>query len=93
MPTVAITNNTKEANTLLPNGVRLAITVGNAQPVNLGVGQTGTYNVGRNEVIRIKPENTMMQGANYQLLDGGNKQLSIIPADVDGAFGVKIVEM
>jgi|RhiMethySRZTD1v2_1073278.scaffolds.fasta_scaffold02491_11 hypothetical protein len=25
MPTVAITNNTREANTLLPNGVRLVI--------------------------------------------------------------------
>jgi hypothetical protein len=51
----------------MPNagGVKLVITVGTAQPVELGVGQTGEYTVCRNQVIQIKPKNNMMQPANY----------------------------
>jgi|RhiMetStandDraft_4_1073278.scaffolds.fasta_scaffold467377_1 hypothetical protein len=41
MPKVTITNNTKVKGSALPNGVKLAITVGSAKPVNLDVGQTG----------------------------------------------------
>jgi hypothetical protein len=90
MPKVAITNNTKVKGSALPNGVKLAITVGTANPVNLEVGQTGNYVVDRSQVIRIKPENTSMQGVNYQQPDGNDRKLSIIPADADNYFGVKI---
>jgi len=41
MPKVTITSNTKVKGSALPNGVKLAITVGSAKPVNLDVGQTG----------------------------------------------------
>jgi hypothetical protein len=90
MPRVTITNNTKEANSTLPNGVKLEITVGNAPPVTVGVGLAQSFNVGRNEVIRIKPTNKMMQQVNYIQPDGNDRALSIIPADRDAAFGVRI---
>jgi hypothetical protein len=90
MPRVTISNNTRVAGSALPNGVKLAITVGNASPVNLEVGQTGTYNVAHNQLITIKPENKMMQGANYVQPDGNDKNLSIIPSDELNVFGVKI---
>ena len=90
MPRVTITNNTKVKGSALPNGVKLAITVGSAKPVNLDVGQTGNYVVDRSQVVRIKPENTSMQGVNYQQPDGDDKRLSIIPADADNYFGVKV---
>ena len=90
MPRVTITNNTKDANSALPNGVTLEITAGRAQPVSVGVGLAQTFRVGRNEVIRIKPANSMMQPVNYTQLDGNDRALSIIPADRDAAFGVRI---
>ena len=90
MPKVTITNNTKEANSTLPNGVKLEITAGRAQPVSVGVGLAQTFVVGRNEVIRIKPTNTMMEQVNYIQPDGNDRALSIIPADRDSAYGVRI---
>jgi len=90
MPRVTISNNTRVAGSALPNGVKLVITVGNASPVNLEVGQTGTYNVANKQLITIKPENKMMQGATYVQLDGNEKNLSIIPSDELNIFGVKI---
>jgi hypothetical protein len=90
MPRVTISNNTRVAGSALPNGVKLVITVGNASPVNLEVGQTGTYNVANQQLITIKPENKMMQGATYVELDGNDKNLSIIPSDELNIFGVKI---
>jgi hypothetical protein len=90
MPRVTISNNTRVAGSALPNGVKLVITVGNASPVNLEVGQTGTYNVANKQVITIKPESKMMQGANYIQPDGNDKKLSIIPSDDLNVFGVMI---
>jgi hypothetical protein len=88
MPRITITNNTRGGS--IPLGVALEITAGHAQPVRLAVDETKTFNVGRNEVVRIKPTNTMMQHVNYQQLDERDRALSIILADRDRVYGVTI---
>jgi hypothetical protein len=86
MPKVKIHNRTKVAGTTLPNGAALEITIGD-QKSDLAIGQTGTYDVSRNAVIRIEPKNRMMQKANWQS-DGTTSDLYIIPANQD--LGVQI---
>ncbi|HEY5813718.1 MAG TPA: hypothetical protein VIT23_13815 [Terrimicrobiaceae bacterium] len=90
MPKITIQNKTKKTNSALPNGVKLLITVGTAEPVKLDIDKSQTFNVARNQVIRIQPENKIMQGANYTALDGNDKTLSIVPSDDLNVFGVKI---
>ena len=87
MPKVRIHNRTKVTGSVLPNGVELKITVGNAAKPNLPVGGTATYDVSLNEVVRIEPKNTMIQKANWRS-DGTTPDLYIVPAA--GAFGVEI---
>jgi hypothetical protein len=87
MPRVRIHNRTKVAETVLPNGVALEITVGNDKRRDLAVDETRTYDVPRGEVVRITPKNRMVQQANW-LSDAKKSDLYIIPANQ--TFGVEI---
>jgi hypothetical protein len=90
MPKITIRNNTQVAGSTLPNGVKLKITVGNTPQRDLAVGESRTYNVNVNQVIKIKPEATFMTGANYQQEDNADKTLSIVPADDLEVHGVQV---
>src|SRR5262249_46278304 len=98
MPKVRIYNRTKVTGTMLPNGVKVKITAGatndqgaftsQTSEVEVAVGKSANYDVNSNYRITVKPENTMMQGANWTQTGrlGNDIDLYIIPLD----YGVQI---